>query len=732
MGWAAYVLFLLAVCHYGVVESDTEINRVIAALDHMTAHPFSFFPIDWDLLSQAAMLGLVIPLLFHAEYLKKRDLRPSVESGSAKWNEDINGYNKKYAECTYVPEIFLSNPILKPMGLLLSKLDDVVQKIPVIKIIWNNLKVMLLGKFAKPDETPRNKNMIFSKEIYMSMNGRKTLRNNNVMVIGGSGTGKSRYVVKPNILQANCSYVITDPSGELLETMGSYLQREGYEVRVFNLVQMEHSNCYNPFHYIRNDEGVLTMINALIKNTTPKGSSSNDPFWEKAETALLQALSFFLVSECAAEERNFTNVMKLLRCAEVKEGQEDYASTLDILFKELEERDPEHIAVRQYRVFKQAAGKTAQSILVSCSVRLAVFNLKVINKLTGTDDIDLGTLGDKKTALFCITPTADTTFNFLISLLYTQLFETLYHKAETKCKGKRLPVHVRFLLDEFSNIGTIPDFAQKLSTMRKYEISCTIILQALSQIKALYKDDWEVLIGNCDEFLFLGGSDATTLEYISKKLGKETIRSINNSRSYGRQGSYSISHNKAARELMTPDELNVMDNGNCILFIRGLYPFFCKKYDLVRHPAYKYCGDADDKYLFDVAKLINTGEKVKKEIHNRRPIHVIRDIEQSDGRESERQMHRNIRSGNLRSLKNQELAVVKPLRESAEDIANITSQYIREEYERNMAENAQENTNLEKIIEHQGGSVLSPSEEFIYSTYGVNLEDIQQNFNVDF
>jgi len=519
MGWAAYLLFLLAVCHYGVVESDTEINRMIAALDHMFAHPFSFLPIDWETLSQAAMFGLVIPLLFHAEYLKKRDLRPSVESGSARWNEDINGYNNKYAECTYVPEIFLNNPLLKPIGIFLAKMDDAIQKIPFIKVIWNSLKKMLLGKFAKPDESPRSKNMIFSKEIFMSMNGRKTLRNNNVMVIGGSGTGKSRYVVKPNILQANCSYVITDPSGELLETMGTYLQKEGYEVRVFNLVQMDHSNCYNPFHYIRNDEGVLTMINALIKNTTPKGSSSNDPFWEKAETALLQALSFFLVSECSAEERNFSNVMKLLRCAEVKEGQEDYASVLDILFKELEENKPEHIAVRQYKVFKQAAGKTAQSILVSCSVRLAVFNLTVINKLTGTDDIDLGSIGDKKTALFCITPTADTTFNFLISLLYTQLFETLYHKAETKCKGKRLPVHVRFLLDEFSNIGTIPDFAQKLSTMRKYEISCTIILQALSQIKALYKDDWEVLIGNCDEFLFLGGSDATTLEYISKKLG---------------------------------------------------------------------------------------------------------------------------------------------------------------------------------------------------------------------
>ena len=452
--------------------------------------------------------------------------------------------------------------------------------------------------------------------------------------------------------------------------------------------------------------------------------SSNDPFWEKAETALLQALSFFLVSECSAEERNFSNVMKLLRCAEVKEGQEDYASVLDILFKELEENKPEHIAVRQYRVFKQAAGKTAQSILVSCSVRLAVFNLTVINQLTGTDDIDLGTIGDKKTALFCITPTADTTFNFLISLLYTQLFETLYHKAETKCKGKRLPVHVRFLLDEFSNIGTIPDFAQKLSTMRKYEISCTIILQALSQIKALYKDDWEVLIGNCDEFLFLGGSDATTLEYISKKLGKETIRSINNSRSYGRQGSYSISHNKAARELMTPDELNVMNNENCILFIRGLYPFFCKKYDLVKHPAYKYCGDADDKYLFDVAKLINTGEKNHKQIKTKKPVNIINGLKNSRSRESEIQMHRDIRANYTRSFKNQEHGVIKPLKERAKDIADITSTYILEEYENNADNGVQENQIIEKIIEHQGGSVLNPSEEFMVKEYGMDYEVI--------
>lgn len=489
LGLFSYILIQYFGCHFGQIPGE-DINlaqRILATLEHIKATPFQLFPLDGTVMLATLSYGLMVPVLFYSEYLKKRDLRPSVENGSAKWNEDLQKYYKKYAEVTYWPKIF-DKGLLKPIKATIVSMDAVVSKIPIIGSLWNRIKNSFMKKSVRPDDAPETKNMIFSKEVYMSMDTRKTRRNNNVLVIGGSGAGKSRFVVKPNLLQANCSYVITDPSGELLETMGSYLERKGYEVRVFNLVQMEHSNTYNPFNYIRNDQGVLTMINALIKNTTPKGSSSNDPFWEKAETALLQALSFFLMSECNPEDRNFSNVMKLLREAEVKEGQEDFDSTLDILFKDLAERDPEHIAVRQYAVFKQAAGKTAQSILVSCSVRLAVFNMEVINKLTGTDDIDLGTLGDKKVALFCITPTADTTFNFLVSLMYTQLFETLYNHAETECKGKRLKHHVRFLLDEFANIGTIPDFEQKLATMRKYEISCTIIIQALAQLKTMYKD----------------------------------------------------------------------------------------------------------------------------------------------------------------------------------------------------------------------------------------------------
>lgn len=747
MGFGAYLLIQFVACHYCVVATDNLAESLIAALDHATSHPLDMFPVDWNVLMRTGLFGLLVPLLFHAEYLKKRDLRPSVESGSAKWNEDLKKYYKKYCEITHWPKLF-DNALLKPIKVTLTKINDALSKIPVIKIFWNFIVEKTGDLFIRPDDTPRGKNMIFSKEVYMSMDIRKTYRNNNVMIFGGSGTGKSRFFAKPNIYQANCSFVITDPSGELLESTGSYLQREGYEVRVFNLAMMEHSNCYNPFKYIRDDQGVLTMINALIKNTTPKGSSSNDPFWEKAETALLQALCFFLVSECNEEDRNFSNVMKLLRCAEVKEGQEDYDSTLDILFKDLKEKNPEHIAVRQYAVFKQAAGKTAQSILVSCSVRLAVFNMEVINKLTGTDDIDLSTIGDKKTALFCITPTADTTFNFLVSLLYTQLFETLYHRAETECKGKRLPVHVRFILDEFANIAGIPEFEQKLATMRKFEISCAIIYQAMSQAKTQYKDEWETLIGNCDSFLFLGGSDATTLEYISKKLGKETIRSVNNSRSYGKQGSYSISHNKTARELMTPDELSIMDNNNCILFIRGENPFFCTKYPLEKHPAYKYTGDANDKYLFDVKELINTGEKKKVPVPKRRPVDLIKDMDRSDGRESEREMRRNSRPRPKKSIKGQDIGVTKPLNEGIEEYVKVSTQaqnftMYSEQLERDVAENnavlteellKQENQRIEEtfgnMFESEGGSDIPHPSEMMFNTYGDF--DMEEPWNENF
>lgn len=472
---ATYIGILFWACHIGKVGFE-DITSLIAGFEHMFQHPFDIFPIDGNAVRTAALLGLIPPLLIHTEFLRRRDLRPAVESGSAHWNEDLRGYNKKYVEMRVaVPK-------------LIAKLFQILMKLPLVGGLFKRLWGTMEERFSKPDKTPGSKNMIFSNDVYMSMDTRKTRRNNNVLILGGSGTGKSRFEVKPNMLQANCSYVITDPSGELLESMGTYMENMGYEVRVFNLVQMEHSNTYNPFNYIRNEQGVLTMITALIKNTTPKGSSSSDPFWEKAETALLQACCFYLVSECNPEDRNFSNVMKLLRCASAVEGQEDVDSTLDILMNDLKAKNPEHIAVLSYAVFKSAGGgKTAQSILISCQTRLQAFNLTAIRNLTNTDNIDLGSIGDKKVALFCTTSVNDSAFNFLVSLMYTQLFDTLYNHAETDtehCPGMRLPVHVRFLLDEFANIGTIPEFDKKLATMRKYGAtrsavkSCGTCLQA--------------------------------------------------------------------------------------------------------------------------------------------------------------------------------------------------------------------------------------------------------------
>lgn len=411
--WAipAYVALAYLVCQ--IVKTDASLpmaDRIDAGLLRVLQHPFDIFPIDWKVMGVFLYFGLLALGLLYVEYARRKQMRPGVDNGSAAWNEDLKGYNKQFTE-----------PYDKPY----------------------------------PNRSGEdNKNIILTQDVFLGMDGRKTRRNLNVLVAGGSGSGKSRYVVKPNILQANSSFVITDPKGELLEATGSFLKKQGYKIKVFNLSQMQHSCSYNPFHYLRGEEDVFTMINALIQNTTPAEATKGDPFWEKAETALLCAISFYLYYECKEEDRNFSNVMKLLRCLEVREGQEDYDSTLDIMFKMLKDKDPENIAVRQYAVFKSAGGgKTAQSIMISCQTRLQIFNLKIIHNLTGTDNIDLLSVGKEKTALFCITPVQNKTFNFLVALMYTQLFETLYSYAETKCEGRRLPHHVRFLLDEFANIG---------------------------------------------------------------------------------------------------------------------------------------------------------------------------------------------------------------------------------------------------------------------------------------
>lgn len=698
-----YLLVIFIACH--VTKSTKEgIYALLDGLEHLTQHPLDIFPIDFAAIRPAFLLGLLPALLLYTDYLRRRDLRPSVEKGSAQWNEDIKEYNQHYAEMTL--------KVHKPI----RKLVDFLCKIPVLGWLFKKIWKGLSKSFGVLDRSPQSKNMIFSNDIYMSMDTRKTRRNNNVLVIGGSGTGKSRFVVKPNMLQANCSYVITDPSGELLETMGGYLKNMGYEIRVFNLVQMDHSNTYNPFNYVRNEEGILTMINALIKNTTPKGSSPSDPFWEKAETALLQACCFYLQSECNPEDRNFSSVMKLLRCASAIEGQENVDSTLDIMFNDLKAKDPEHIGVLSYAVFKSAGGgKTAQSILISCQTRLQTFNLTAIKNLTNTDNIDLGSIGDKKVALFCTTPVVDSTFNYLVALMYTQLFETLYYHAETQCKGMRLPVHVRFLLDEFANIGTIPEFDKKLATMRKYEISCTIIIQALSQLKAMYKDEWEVIVGNCDSLLFLGGSDETTLKYISGKLGKQTIRSINTSRSHGKQGSYSLSYNKDGRELMTQDELSNMDNINCILFIRGLYPFFSTKFALESHPNYKLTGDAKDEFKFDVKKKIQTGVNYVEQTEPDRTVRLFDEAQMADTMTAQREHRLHSRPPQRVSAKGRPCLECEDLSETIPHLDVPVSQLTPEQKAEQEA----------VLNEYEVEEIHVPDDEARLEEYAENLEALQ-------
>ena len=467
-------------------------ESIDAVMKHALLHPFDIMPINTQHLGVAILVALVVIALMYQHYLGNLRQRPGEESGSAGWNESLKRYYKTYADTKKLalPKPKGKDPISLFLGAILKLIEDIFFG-GTIKLNEDTGGDKSWEITEKKDENGKvvsktvkhsgTRNMILTDDVVLDMNTRKTRRNNNIMVMGGSGTGKSRFMIKPNMLQANCSYVVTDPSGELLASMGTFLKERGYEVKVFNLQQMSYSNSYNPFHYIRDEKGVLSMITALIQNTTPKGSSKGDPFWEKSEQALLQAICFYLMEECNPEDQNFTNVMKLLRCADASEGNEDQPSVLDILFEQLEEKYPEHIGVRSYKIFKSAGGgKTAQSILISCQTRLQVFNLQEIHKLTGTDNIDLKSIGDRPTALFCIIPVSDMTYNFLVALLYTQLFETLYYHAETECddiyhQGLRLPVPVRFMLDEFANIGTIPEFNEKLATMRKYGATRSIV-----------------------------------------------------------------------------------------------------------------------------------------------------------------------------------------------------------------------------------------------------------------
>ncbi|SHK91033.1 type IV secretion system protein VirD4 [Hespellia stercorisuis DSM 15480] len=449
-------------------------------------------------------------------------------------------------------------------------------------------------------EKKYDQNLLATQNFRIGLDAYKHKRNLNFLVVGGSGAGKSRTYAIPNIMQCNCSMVITDCKSELLRKTGGLLKAKGYEVRVFDLIHPETSFCYNPFRYVQDDKDVLKMITNLIQNTTPKGAQASDPFWEKSETALLQALMMYLLHEAPPEEQNFPMIMEMLSSAQVKEEDEDYESPLDILFERLEMRDSESIAVKQYHIYKQAAGKTAKSILISVGVRLAAFNLKQIADLTSTDELDLASIGERKVALFCCIPDADTSLNYLVGMIYSNLFQTLYYVADRKYGG-RLPIPVHCIMDEWANVALPNDFEKVLSTMRSRSIFCSIIIQNISQMKALFKDSWESLIGNCDEFLYLGGNEKETHKYVSELLGKETIDTNTYGQTKGRSGSYSTNYQQSGRELLQPDEVRMLDNQKALLFVRGERPMLDDKYDLMQHPNIRYTEDGGAK-PFDYAK----------------------------------------------------------------------------------------------------------------------------------
>ena len=439
----------------------------------------------------------------------------------------------------------------------------------------------------------------------------KYARNKNILVIGGSGSGKTRFFCKPSLLQAHSSYVCTDPKGTLLPEIGAFLERKKYRIKCLNLINFRKSMKYNPLAYIRSEKDILKLVNALIMNTKGEGEKSSEDFWVKAERLYYSALIGYIWYEATEEEKNFITLLDLINASEAREDDETYQSPVDLLFSQLAEREPDHFAVKQYRKFKMAAGKTLKSILISCGARLAPFDIKELRDLMEYDELELDTLGDQKTALFVILSDTDSTFNFVAALMYSQLFNLLCDKADD-FYGGRLPVHVRLILDEFANIGQIPNFDKLIATIRSREISASIILQSQSQLKTIYKDAADTIVGNCDSTLFLGGKEKSTLKEISELLGKETIDLYNQSENRGSQVSHGLSYQKLGKELMTQDELAVMDGGKCIFMLRGVRPFLSDKYDLTRHPNYRYTADADPKNVFDMERYMKKQRAVVK------------------------------------------------------------------------------------------------------------------------
>ena len=451
-------------------------------------------------------------------------------------------------------------------------------------------------------------NVILTKTEALTMNSRpkdpKTARNKNVLVIGGSGSGKTRFFIKPNLMQCHSSYVVTDPKGSVITECGKLLEREGYRIKVLNTIDFKKSMHYNPLAYIHSEKDILKLVNTLIANTKGDGKS-NDPFWEKAETLLYTALIGFFYYQAPDDENNFAGMLDYLNAMDAREDDETYQNVVDLIFNNLAQECPDHFAVRQYRKFKMAAGKTAKSILVSCAARLAPFEISELREITSYDELELDTIGDKKTALFLIMSDTDDTFNFLIAMAYSQLFNLLCEKADIS-KRNRLKVHVRCLIDEMANIGQIPNLEKLMATIRSREISACLVLQTQSQLKSIYKDNAETIIGNCDSTLFLGGREPGTLKDLSAQLGKETIDTYNTGESRGREPSHSLNYQKLGKELMTQDELSVLDGGKCILQLRGVRPFLSDKYNITRHPNYRYLSDANPRNAFDIKKYLST------------------------------------------------------------------------------------------------------------------------------
>ena len=468
---------------------------------------------------------------------------------------------------------------------------------------WGNVKSVVRRYMDKESY----KNIILSQNMRLGLNAKKHRRNLNVLVVGGSGAGKTRFYAKPNLMQCNTSFIVADPKGEMLRSIAPLLIENGYDIKVFNLIEPENSDGYNPFVYIRKDEDVIKLISNLIQNTTPKNASQNDPFWEKSEIALDSALMLYLLHEAPPEEQTFEMLMFLIENAATVEDEDEsgYQSPVDILFQGLEDEKPEHIAVRQYKIFKQASGKTAKSILISAAVRLAAFNLPEIAKMTSYDNLDIGTLGERKRAIFCVIPDNDNSFNYLVGMLYTQAFQALYFNADNN-HGGELPIPVHIVMDEFANVALPDNFERILATMRSRRISVSIIIQNMAQLKALFKDSWENITGNCDTLLYLGGNEQSTHEYISKMLGKETIDTRTRGITKGQHGSSNTNYQNAGRELLTLDEVRLLDNSNALIFIRGERPLIDKKFDILSHPniaktadgkAVPYKHSKSEKYL---------------------------------------------------------------------------------------------------------------------------------------